>query len=638
MKLDKGYRMVLVITIAIAVAVTAYFVTTASEDEFDIRKEAEQINDVLPPPLGPYIDEGFDPSGMTSFDGKILMTYVFYWYDINTNSHIRLGDKDVLTSHPYNYPDYRDPDFSYYSVDWWKQELREMSRAGIDIVLPVYWGAPYTTGEEFWCDPGIEVLVQAMDELKQNGETPPQIGMFYDTSTLARSPWGNLDLTNFEQRQYFWGTIRNFFSMIPPRHWAQIGNKPVVVLYMSIFAKNYNQDAFNYLRLEFQNHFDGKNPYVIRDISWTGVITESYYKWGAALSQPYIYQTAQIGPGFDNDAVYDLWGMQHYYKDRENGYYYESSWQTAIASGKDIIGLETWNEYHEATNISNSYEYGRQYLTLTRKYNNIWRNVSNDAEFSSQSVPVNLNTNETNSVEITLRNLGTQSWTKEGGYKLGSINPTDNEIWGINRVELDEGEVIEPGEEKTFVFSVKAPEKAGVYSFQWRMLEENINWFGDDTDNVEINVTGEQTGLSLNFSLDLFKNNNSASDNVYIKISNSDGVIAEAETTTDQFGKSGAVTIKNIESGTYSVFVKPRKYISKTWSGDLMKGESKEISFSDSFLCGDLNETSYDFLNSLDFSSFIKGFREKDKSVDCNGDGVLNSVDYSIMIMTYRSI
>ena len=69
-----------------------------------------------------------------------------------------------------------------------------------------------------------------------------------------------------------------------------------------------------------------------------------------------------------------------------------------------------------------------------------------------------------------------------------------------------------------------------------------------------------------------------------------------------------------------------------------MKGESKEISFSDSFLCGDLNETSYDFLNSLDFSSFIKGFREKDKSVDCNGDGVLNSVDYSIMIMTYRSI
>ncbi|MEJ7640242.1 MAG: hypothetical protein WKF75_20315 [Singulisphaera sp.] len=33
-----------------------------------------------------------------------------------------------------------------------------------------------------------------------------------------------------------------------------------------------------------------------------------------------------------------------------------------------MVHIETWNEYHEATNIAESREYGRQYLEMTRDY------------------------------------------------------------------------------------------------------------------------------------------------------------------------------------------------------------------------------------------------------------------------------
>ena len=77
-------------------------------------------------------------AGARSFRGdeKVVMTHDFYWYDATTNSHILDGDgSDALTTHPATLED-----FSYKSVAWHKRQLRDMIDAGIDVVLPVYWG------------------------------------------------------------------------------------------------------------------------------------------------------------------------------------------------------------------------------------------------------------------------------------------------------------------------------------------------------------------------------------------------------------------------------------------------------------------------------------------------------------------
>jgi hypothetical protein len=85
--------------------------------------------------------------------------------------------------------------------------------------------------------------------------------------------------------------------------------------------------------------------------------------------------------------------------------------------------------------------------TITAIYKEIPK--INESVFISQNVPA-LTPGETISVSITMKNTGTTSWTKEGGYKLGSQGPEDNDVWGLNRVELDEGEEIKPTEEKNF--------------------------------------------------------------------------------------------------------------------------------------------------------------------------------------------
>ena len=115
----------------------------------------------------------------------------------------------------------------------------------------------------------------------------------------------------------------------------------------------------------------------------------------------------------------------------------------------------------------------------------------NASGFVSQSVPSTLATGQTTSVSVTMRNLGNTVWVRNGslGWKLGSWNPQDNTTWGTNRVNLAAGDAIGPGQQKTFTFNVTAPSSAGTYNFQWRMLEETVEWFGALSTNQAIQVS-----------------------------------------------------------------------------------------------------------------------------------------------------
>lgn len=117
-------------------------------------------------------------------------------------------------------------------------------------------------------------------------------------------------------------------------------------------------------------------------------------------------------------------------------------------------------------------------------------NVNNSA-FVSQSVPSALGTGQTVSVSVTMRNMGNTVWVRNGslGWKLGSWNPQDNTTWGTNRVMLATGDSIGPGQQKTFTFNITAPLTPGSYNFQWRMLEETVEWFGALSTNQVIQVT-----------------------------------------------------------------------------------------------------------------------------------------------------
>lgn len=111
------------------------------------------------------------------------------------------------------------------------------------------------------------------------------------------------------------------------------------------------------------------------------------------------------------------------------------------------------------------------------------------ATFISQSVPATMVGGQTYTVSITMRNDGTATWNRDGAnpYRLGS-QPQDTQLWVTTRAILPVATVT-PGGLATFSFQVTAPSTPGTYDFQWRMLQELVQWFGPVTPKVAVAVT-----------------------------------------------------------------------------------------------------------------------------------------------------
>jgi hypothetical protein len=117
----------------------------------------------------------------------------------------------------------------------------------------------------------------------------------------------------------------------------------------------------------------------------------------------------------------------------------------------------------------------------------VWRKLpSAEATFVFQAAPTVMTPGQTASVTVTMQNTGETAWTAAEGYQLGSQNPQDNQTWGINRVMLPNS--VPPGSQATFTFNITAPSAPGIYNFQWRMVQDGVEWFGDITQNRQITI------------------------------------------------------------------------------------------------------------------------------------------------------
>ena len=326
----------------------------------------------FPPAYGPHV--GLKPADFAqakSFRGgdRIVGTYYFYWYDAPSKAHIVDGDgTDALTTHPPTLEG-----LSWKSVAWHRRHLEDMMAAGIDVVLPVFWGAPSeqsTKAPLHWSYEGLPPLVQAREELLRAGKQPPRIGLFYDTSTLQHNAWGeHLDLTTDRGRQWFYATVRDFFSLVPPKHWAMVDEKPIILLYSAAFAKDHDQSVVEHLKAEFPKDFGGRVPWLAREVSWR-VKADSVVAWGGALGLKNPGGVASLGPGYDHSAVP---GRTPLIVDRRGGAFYEEQWLKLLRRPANFVMIETWNEWHEGTDVAESKEYGRKFIELTRKYAGLFK-------------------------------------------------------------------------------------------------------------------------------------------------------------------------------------------------------------------------------------------------------------------------
>lgn len=89
-------------------------------------------------------------------------------------------------------------------------------------------------------------------------------------------------------------------------------------------------------------------------------------------------------------------------------------------------------------------------------------------------------------VSVTFRNSGSNTWTSANHYNLGAAN--DDGVWGLYRVALPSA--VAPNQEVTFNFTITAPVTAANYNFQWPVVQDYVEWFGDYSTNIQVAVSG----------------------------------------------------------------------------------------------------------------------------------------------------
>ena len=114
-----------------------------------------------------------------------------------------------------------------------------------------------------------------------------------------------------------------------------------------------------------------------------------------------------------------------------------------------------------------------------------------DDQFVGQTVSTSMVAGQTYNVSMTFKNTGSTAWTKASGFRLAAINPFPNSTWGPSSINLSSSDVVNPGQSRTFKFSVYAPMTAGTYNFQWQMRATS-GLFGQTSTNVAVQVVKKQ--------------------------------------------------------------------------------------------------------------------------------------------------
>jgi hypothetical protein len=332
-----------------------------------------ELTETAPGEFFPLQSEDHQAAASFERGQPVVGTTYFYWYDIESKGHIVNRDgTDALTTHPADMAN-----ISYKRASWHKAQLADIVAAGVDFLMPVYWGVPGKYNG--WSFVGLPPLVDAHDALEKEGVDVPAIGMFYDTSILKHNGFAkgggsyHVDLTTDFGKEWFYTPVRDFFSLIPPAKWARIDGRPIIFMYASAFAKKQDPEQFNYVKRRFETEF-GVTPFIVKAADWDGD-ADATYSWGGAVSGPLIYrQVAALGPGYDHTAVT---GRKPLIVERLDGQTYVNRWCKILAlnpkSRPWIVHVETWNEWHEGTDIAHSAEYGRSYIVLTKLFADMWR-------------------------------------------------------------------------------------------------------------------------------------------------------------------------------------------------------------------------------------------------------------------------
>lgn len=234
--------------------------------------------------------------------------------------------------------------------------MQQLRRARVGVISVSWWGQASFT------DRALPLLFKTAEEhgIKINFHIEPHLGQGKRTALQVRKAivylieeYGDSPALH---RQANLGNRPMFYVydsyLTPSKEWATIlsplgthtirSTKYDAVI-IGLWVKR-NEEAFF-----VDGHFDGLYTYFATDGFTYGSTMANWKKlaaWARARNKLFIPCTA---PGYIDTRIRP-WNGQNT-RDRENGAYYDRSFRAAIDAGPDLIGVTSFNEWHEGTQI-----------------------------------------------------------------------------------------------------------------------------------------------------------------------------------------------------------------------------------------------------------------------------------------------
>jgi len=296
----------------------------------------------------------------TATAGKLVVAAYFPWYGTPsgpTGTWVHWLDSNgnrIIKDHPYALYDSKDPGVM-------SLQLAMASYVGIDAFAVSWWGAGTNEDQNFG---------SLLNTAASIG-VPVRLAAQFETTGLASG--GASGITS--QLTY---VLRNYAGKAS---YLRVAGRPVVFIYNpAAFSTNYDLWAAIIASPSIAQY----NPFVIVD-SFTddaarvfdGIYTFApfgpnlpfdpaalYAKYQAACAVARLHGKIFVpaaSPGFDDSAV----RTPSTIIPRSDYLTYLETWGIARDSQADWIFIDSWNEWHEATELEPSSEYGSSYLYAT---------------------------------------------------------------------------------------------------------------------------------------------------------------------------------------------------------------------------------------------------------------------------------
>jgi len=115
--------------------------------------------------------------------------------------------------------------------------------------------------------------------------------------------------------------------------------------------------------------------YLDRLPGWPGFSEKTFSETGAVCPE-FSGGVASIGPGYDNSG----WARSEaLVVDRRHGGYYQAAWHKILSMSPrpDLVYLQSWNNFYEATELVRSREFGSRFMALTREFAEQFKRAEN---------------------------------------------------------------------------------------------------------------------------------------------------------------------------------------------------------------------------------------------------------------------